>query len=41
MRLPCDISSNELIRLLKKFGYEISQQKGSQIRLTQIADQIF
>ncbi|MEO8819843.1 MAG: type II toxin-antitoxin system HicA family toxin [Ginsengibacter sp.] len=34
MRIPRDISSNELIKLLKKFGYEISRQKGSHIRLT-------
>ena len=30
MRLPRDISSNELIKLLQKLGY----QKGSHIRLT-------
>ena len=34
MRLPRDISSKELIKLLKKFDYEISRQKGSHIRLT-------
>ncbi len=34
MRLPRDTSSKELIKLLKKFGYEISRQKGSHIRLT-------
>ena len=34
MRIPMDISSTELIKLLKKFGYEISRQKGSHIRLT-------
>ena len=33
-RLPRDISSMELVQLLKKFGYEISRQKGSHIRLT-------
>ena len=33
-RLPRDISSMELVQLLKKFGYEISLQKGSHIRLT-------
>ena len=34
MRLPRDISSTELIKLLQKFGYQISRQKGSHIRLT-------
>lgn len=34
MRLPRDISSKELIKLLAKFDYEISRQKGSHIRLT-------
>ena len=34
MRLPRDISSKDLIKLLKKFDYEISRQKGSHIRLT-------
>lgn len=38
MRLPGDISSRELIRLLKKFGYEISRQKGSHIRLTTLIE---
>ena len=34
MRLPRDISSTELIKLLQKLGYQISRQKGSHIRLT-------
>jgi len=34
MRLPRDISSIELIKLLQKFGYHVSRQKGSHIRLT-------
>jgi len=34
MRLPRDISSKELAKLLKKFDYEITRQKGSHIRLT-------
>lgn len=34
MRLPRDISSTELIKLLQKFGYHVSRQKGSHIRLT-------
>ncbi len=34
MRLPRDISSNELIKRLEKFGYTVSRQRGSHIRLT-------
>lgn len=34
MRLPRDISSEQLIKLLQKFGYQVSRQKGSHIRLT-------
>ena len=34
MRVPRDISSAELIKLLKKFGYQTSRQKRSHIRLT-------
>ena len=34
MRLPRDISSTELIKLLQKLGYQVSRQKGSYIRLT-------
>ena len=36
MRLPRDISSTELIKLLQRFGYQVSRQKGSHIRLTTI-----
>jgi len=34
MKLPRDISGEELAKLLKKFGYEITRQTGSHIRLT-------
>ena len=34
MKLPRDISSEELAKHLKKFGYEITRQTGSHIRLT-------
>jgi len=34
MRIPRDISSTQLIKLLKKLGYEKPRQKGSHIRLT-------
>ena len=34
MKKPRDISSTELIRRLKPFGYSVSRQVGSHIRLT-------
>ncbi|MBI5859056.1 MAG: type II toxin-antitoxin system HicA family toxin [Sphingobacteriales bacterium] len=37
MKLPRNLSSTELISSLKKFGYAISRQKGSHIRLTTIS----
>jgi len=33
-RIPRDISGRELARLLKKYGYEITRETGSHIRLT-------
>ncbi|PKQ70919.1 MULTISPECIES: type II toxin-antitoxin system HicA family toxin [Raineya] len=34
MKLPRDLSGLELAQKLKKFGYEITRQTGSHIRLT-------
>ena len=34
MKLPREISGVELAKLLKKYGYEITRQTGSHIRLT-------
>ena len=34
MRLPRDISGDELMRLLKRYGYQITRQTGSHVRLT-------
>ncbi len=34
MKLPRDIGGKELASLLKKFGYEITRQTGSHLRLT-------
>lgn len=36
MKLPRELSGEELARLLKKYGYEITRQTGSHIRLTTI-----
>ena len=37
MKLPREISGAELAKLLKKYGYEITRQTGSHIRLTTTA----
>ena len=34
MRLPRDLSGAELIKRLRRLGYEITRQSGSHIRLT-------
>lgn len=36
MRLPRDISGQDLIKYLKPYGYEVTRQSGSHIRLTTI-----
>nr|MDO8081788.1 type II toxin-antitoxin system HicA family toxin [Candidatus Freyarchaeota archaeon] len=36
MKIPRDISGEELCRLLKKYDYQITRQTGSHIRLTTI-----
>ncbi len=34
MKIPRDLSAEQLIKLLKKYGYSVSRQTGSHIRLT-------
>jgi predicted RNA binding protein YcfA (HicA-like mRNA interferase family) len=34
LKLPRDLSGIELARLLRKFGYEVTRQTGSHMRLT-------
>lgn len=34
MRIPRDASGEQLSRLLRKYGYEVTRQTGSHIRLT-------
>ncbi len=34
MKIPRDISAQELIKSLQKLGYSVTRQKGSHIRLT-------
>ena len=38
MKLPRNISAAEFVSSLKKFGYEVSRQKGSHIRLTTLSN---
>ena len=34
MKLPRNISGNDLIKYLKRYGYSVTRQSGSHIRLT-------
>ena len=34
MRIPRDVSGDEVARLLRRYGYEVTRQVGSHIRLT-------
>jgi predicted RNA binding protein YcfA (HicA-like mRNA interferase family) len=34
MRLPRNISGDDLIKALSKYGYEVTRQTGSHVRLT-------
>ncbi|MGC3990708.1 MAG: type II toxin-antitoxin system HicA family toxin [Chthoniobacteraceae bacterium] len=34
MKLPRDVSATQLIKALRKLGYEVSRQRGSHIRIT-------
>jgi predicted RNA binding protein YcfA (HicA-like mRNA interferase family) len=36
MRMPRDVSADELVKALKKFGYFVSHRKGSHIHVTTI-----
>lgn len=36
MKIPRNLSDKELIKILEKFGYEVSRQKGSHVRLTHL-----
>ena len=33
MKIPRDVTANDLLKVLKLFGYEIVRQKGSHIRI--------
>ena len=36
MKLPRDVSSDRVIRVLRGLGYEVIRQKGSRIRLKRL-----
>jgi predicted RNA binding protein YcfA (HicA-like mRNA interferase family) len=38
MRLPRDLSGEELAVLLKRYGYEVTRQTGSHMRLTTVQE---
>lgn len=38
MKLPRDITGNDLAKALRKLGYTVTRQTGSHIRLSAIAD---
>jgi predicted RNA binding protein YcfA (HicA-like mRNA interferase family) len=38
VKIPRDISGKELAKLLSEFGYEVTRQVGSHIRLTRISE---
>ena len=38
MRVPRDLSAQDLITALKKLGYEVTRQKGSHARITTIEE---
>lgn len=38
MKLPRDLGGEELARLLEKYGYQVTRQAGSHMRLTTVQD---
>lgn len=38
MKTPRNLSSQDLIKILAKHGYQVTRQKGSHIRLTETSD---
>lgn len=39
MRLPRDLSGSELVKRLRRLGYEETRQSGSHVRLTRTSEQ--
>lgn len=38
MKTPRNLSAQDLIKILIKYGYEVTRQKGSHIRLSRLSD---
>jgi predicted RNA binding protein YcfA (HicA-like mRNA interferase family) len=38
MKTPRNLSASELVKILAKYGYEVSRQKGSHIRLVRYSN---
>jgi len=38
MKIPRDLSGEELARLLIKFGYQVTRQTGSHLRLSRVGE---
>jgi predicted RNA binding protein YcfA (HicA-like mRNA interferase family) len=38
VKTPRNLSAQDLIKILKKYGYEVARQKGSHIRLVRYGD---
>ncbi|MBM4274057.1 MAG: type II toxin-antitoxin system HicA family toxin [Deltaproteobacteria bacterium] len=38
MKIPRDLSGEELVRLLEKFGYQVTRQTGSHMRLSKLGE---
>jgi len=39
MRVPRDVNAEDLIKLLERYGYVVTRQKGSHIRLSKTFDE--
>jgi predicted RNA binding protein YcfA (HicA-like mRNA interferase family) len=37
LKLPRDLSGDELVRMLHRYGYEVTRQTGSHMRLTSVS----
>jgi predicted RNA binding protein YcfA (HicA-like mRNA interferase family) len=38
MKTPRNLSAQDLIKILSKYGYQVTRQKGSHIRLIRLSD---
>jgi len=38
LKLPRDLSGEELVKLLRRLGYQVTRQTGSHVRLTRVTE---